>query len=103
MGGHGHGHGDPYAIPDYKIYKVENIPELLRTKKALEAQGLRDPWLRNEVWRYDIQQFGSASQRIRLVFFRGFKFGFAAFVGTMAATYAYDAAFPSKHGHGEHH
>jgi NADH dehydrogenase (ubiquinone) 1 beta subcomplex subunit 3 len=47
MGGdHGHGHHKPYTIPDYKIYKVENCPELLAVKNALARQGLKDPWLR---------------------------------------------------------
>jgi NADH dehydrogenase (ubiquinone) 1 beta subcomplex subunit 3 len=46
MGGDGHHHGPEYKIPDYKIYKVENIPELVRIKDALAAKGLKDPWLR---------------------------------------------------------
>ena len=42
-------------IPDYKIYKVgEHTPELLNVQKKLAARGLKDPWLRNEVWRYDV-------------------------------------------------
>lgn len=42
----GHGHGDPYKVPDASIYKVENVPELLEVKEALARQGLKDPWLR---------------------------------------------------------
>lgn len=42
----GHGHHEPYTIPDYKIYKVENCPELLQVQKALAQKGLKDPWLR---------------------------------------------------------
>lgn len=45
MGGHGH-HHEPYKVPDPSIYKVEDIPQLMQVKKALERQGLSDPWLR---------------------------------------------------------
>lgn len=108
MGGHDHGHGHhpPYTIPDYKMYKVEDVPELMITKRALAAQGLKDPWLRNEVWRYSAKEFGTQGERIYLTFFRGFKLGFAAFVATMVGTYAYDKLYPPKHGHGhedDHH
>merc|ERR1712242_440879 len=42
------------AIPDYKMYKVgEHTPHLMKVQKALAEKGLKDPWLRNEVWRYD--------------------------------------------------
>ena len=43
-------------IPDYKIYKVgEHTPELFEVQQKLAAKGLKDPWLRNEVWRYDMK------------------------------------------------
>ncbi|KAJ8976375.1 hypothetical protein NQ317_003229 [Molorchus minor] len=49
MGGdsHGHGHGPPYIVPDYKIYKVSDAPELVIVEKALASHGLKDPWIRN--------------------------------------------------------
>lgn len=40
-------------------------------------------FLRNEVWRFDPKQFGTHGQRLRLVFFRGFKWGLLAAVGTV--------------------
>lgn len=101
--GHGHeSHGPPYKIPDYRIYKVEDVPELLSTQKALAAQGLRDPWLRNEVWRYNPQEFGTVASRTQNLFFRGFKYGFAAFVLTAIGGYVMDKR-SGGHGHGEHH
>ena len=39
-------HGPPVKIPDYKIYKVESVPELMAVKRALAAKGLKNPWLR---------------------------------------------------------
>lgn len=43
MGG---GHHQEFKVPDWKIYKVEDAPELLKVRRALERQGLKDPWLR---------------------------------------------------------
>lgn len=101
--GHGH-HGEPYKIPDWRIYKVENAPKLLQTQKVLASLGLKDPWLRNEVWRYD-KAFGSEAQRFKLTWTRGFKYGFAAFLVTIIGTEIYDRLNPSDHGHGDagHH
>lgn len=42
MGGH---HGPP-EVPDYRIYKVEGVRQLERTKRMLAQHGLKDPWLR---------------------------------------------------------
>ena len=41
MGGHG-----VMKVPDWKVYKVENVPELMRVQEALAKKGLSDPWLR---------------------------------------------------------
>ncbi|XP_019870912.2 NADH dehydrogenase [ubiquinone] 1 beta subcomplex subunit 3-like [Aethina tumida] len=101
MGGHGH-HHEPYTIPDWRIYKVENVPELQSVQKALASQGLKDPWLRNEVWRYDAKQFGTEKTRLNKVFFRGFKYGFGAFVLTVVGTEIWDRMYPSEHGHADH-
>ncbi|XP_066253214.1 NADH dehydrogenase [ubiquinone] 1 beta subcomplex subunit 3 [Euwallacea similis] len=103
-GDHGHGHGPPYVIPDYRIYKVSDVPRLVEIEKALAARGLKDPWLRNEVWRYS-KEFGTERNRVMRTFFRGFKYGFAAFVVTMVGTEIYNRQFPDEHshGHGDHH
>lgn len=45
MGGHGH-HHEPYKVPDYKIYKVADAPQLVEVERALARVGLKDPWLR---------------------------------------------------------
>ncbi|CAB3364277.1 Hypothetical predicted protein [Cloeon dipterum] len=96
--GHGHGHGPPYKIPDYRIYKVDGVPELMRVKTALAAKGLRDPWLRNEVWRYD-PSFGTTKQRIQLTFFRGFKYGLGLALITVAIEKLLELRNPHHHGH----
>ena len=33
-------------IPDYRSFKIEEIPELLEFRKQLEKEGLKDPWMR---------------------------------------------------------
>ncbi|KAK5648658.1 hypothetical protein RI129_003550, partial [Pyrocoelia pectoralis] len=96
MGGH---HHHEVKVPDYKTYRVEDAPELLKVQEKLAARGLCDPWLRNEVWRYDRRMWGTQGQRILLTFSRGFKYGFAAFVVTIIGS----KLFGSKddgHGHG---
>jgi len=45
MGGD-HGHHHKYEVPDYRIYKVEDCPQLLKVQRALAQKGLKDPWLR---------------------------------------------------------
>ncbi|CAG9858333.1 unnamed protein product [Phyllotreta striolata] len=103
MGGGGHGHGDPYKIPDYKIYKVEDVPRLMQIKRALAAQGLSDPWLRNEVWRYNTKEFSTHHDMLKKLMFRGFKLGLAATVVTVLGTAIYDKIFPDEHHHhGDH-
>ncbi|KAL1494221.1 hypothetical protein ABEB36_009849 [Hypothenemus hampei] len=101
MGGHGHGHHEPpYTIPDYRIYKVSDAPKLVLIEKALAAKGLKDPWLRNEVWRFDPKNVGTTSQKLKTTFGRGLKLGIVAFVLTVAGTEVYNRLYPSEHGHG---
>jgi len=86
--GHGHGHGPPQIgyygkplnlppgvkMPDWKQYKLEDTPELFKIKKRLAAKGLNDPWLRNEIWRYDWRIWGTPTGRTMKVMFRGFHY-----------------------------
>lgn len=46
MGGGHHDLGERMKIPDYRIYKVEDVPELVQTRDLLAKRGLKDPWLR---------------------------------------------------------
>ncbi|RWS22619.1 NADH dehydrogenase-like protein [Leptotrombidium deliense] len=58
-------------IPDWQSYKVsEFTPELQALEKRLAAKGLKDPWIRNEVWRFDTRIWGNNWQR-RFQFLRG--------------------------------
>lgn len=98
MGGD-HGHHHKYEVPDYKIYKVEDCPKLLKVQQALAKKGLKDPWLRNEAWRFQ-PAFKTEGYRARLAFVRGIQWGFLAFLATIAVEKAWEKMFESGNGHG---
>lgn len=85
MGGGG---GAPHEVPDWRTYKAEGIPELDRLQRRLGALGLRDPWIRNEAWKFTEVNGGttSMSKVAMRVTFRGFGIALAA----MAVTILYD-------------
>ncbi|CAM4607921.1 unnamed protein product [Leuciscus chuanchicus] len=88
MGGD-HGHGK-LSMPDYRVWKYEGTP-LEMTQQRLARRGLRDPWARNEAWRFT-GSFG-VPVTFREVLLRGFRTGFAAFAVALAVEYAF---FPPK-------
>ncbi|XP_017275651.1 NADH dehydrogenase [ubiquinone] 1 beta subcomplex subunit 3 [Kryptolebias marmoratus] len=90
MGGD-HGHGK-LSMPDWRQWKVEGTP-LERTQRELAAKGLKDPWLRNEAWRFS----GGFARPLTMahVLLKGFKWGFGAFAISLAIEYA---MFPPKKG-----
>ena len=63
MGG-GHHHHERLQIPDWKIYQVgDHTPNLQQLQQRLAAKGLKDPWIRNEVWRFDTRMHGTHLSR----------------------------------------
>lgn len=63
MGG-GHHHHERLQIPDWKIYQVgDHTPNLQQLQQRLAAKGLKDPWIRNEVWRFDTRMHGTFTSR----------------------------------------
>ncbi|KDR21146.1 NADH dehydrogenase [ubiquinone] 1 beta subcomplex subunit 3 [Zootermopsis nevadensis] len=100
MGGD-HGHHHKYEVPDYRIYKIEDCPKLLKVQKALEQKGLKDPWLRNEAWRFH-HSFKTEGYKARRAIFRGIQWGFAAFVVTIAIEKVWETMSPSDHSHVHH-
>ncbi|GBP98392.1 NADH dehydrogenase 1 beta subcomplex subunit 3 [Eumeta japonica] len=98
---HGHGdHGPPYVIPDYKIFKIDGIPQLEQLRDALAQKGLHDPWIRNEAWRYH-PGFGTRWQRSKSFFFRGLFIGIA--LTALHVTYDKMVGGGHDHGHGHEH
>lgn len=80
------------SLPDWRQWKVEGTP-LEFTQQRLAARGLKDPWARNEAWRFS----GGFARAVTLsdVLLRGFKWGFAAFTVALAVEYV---MFPPKKG-----
>lgn len=119
MGGHGHDHHhhEPYTVPKPEIYnnQVHKIEQLNYLQTELAKRGLKDPWIRNEVWRYNQAVWGNPKLRLIKFLFVGFPLGAAC----AAATIAYEEYFgvynhhggigesyyktDDNHGHGGHH
>jgi len=97
--GHGHGHGaeSKFSIPDWKQYKVDGIKDLEWTRKALADKGLRDPWLRNEVWRYS--NWPGFGRSAFMTISRGFKYAAAAMVVTIAVDQVLGISKSKQHHH----
>lgn len=93
MGGHKF---EPYKIPDPSIYKIEDVSELKNVQKELAKRGLKDPWLRNYVWRYQNTQ--SVLMRKIVCLARGWKLGVPAFLITIGI----EQYFGIDYGHGHH-
>jgi len=93
------------VIPDYKIYQVnEHTPELQALEKKLAERGLKDPWIRNEVWRYDMRDRCMTNELKGFhVIFRGFIPGLILAVGSAFLWWEYDKRYLSHHHHDDHH
>ena len=95
--GHGHEHGpSKMELPDYKQWKIEGTP-LETVQEKLATQGLRDPWGRNEAWRY----MGGFANKVSFVgaLLNAFKWGFAAFVVAVGAEYYLESQKKDKKHH----
>lgn len=96
----GHGHEPPYKIPDASIYKVENIPILVKLQEKLAKKGLKDPWIRNYAWRYSFP--GSPRVRTLNFIFRGYKVGIPLFLLTIGTEYALGIDYHHHEDHDDH-
>lgn len=93
----GHGHEPPYEIPNPNIYKVEDVPQLKKVQDKLAEKGLKDPWLRNYVWRYQKRPYSTLKY-----FTRGARVGIPLFLLTIAVENYFGIDYGHGH-HGEHH
>ncbi|XP_022129422.2 NADH dehydrogenase [ubiquinone] 1 beta subcomplex subunit 3 [Pieris rapae] len=74
----------PYVVPKYdKFCSIKGIAQLEELEKALAKKGLKDPWIRNEIWRYQ-PGFGTKMQKVWYLFFRGLPAGLALTIATVA-------------------
>ncbi|KAJ8319873.1 hypothetical protein KUTeg_001460 [Tegillarca granosa] len=87
------GGGDfKWVCPDWRQYKVENVPELTEVQRRLAKEGLKSPWLRNDVWRYNYRPNKSPSDDMRMgrkAIFRSFKPALAAAIITAGLKYLF--------------
>lgn len=108
MGGHGHGHGIP-PVPDYKTFSKWEDYELPRKyMNGLKKRGLKDPWIRNETWRFMSKENPPHSFKVFLKFcFRGWYIALPALALTIGVEkylgVDYHGHLPwEEHGHGHH-
>lgn len=101
MGGHGHEH-DSVKIPSPDSYKIENFPIIVKFQERLAKEGLKDPWLRNEAWRYH-PKYKTKGQRAMMLCFRGWKLGVPAFLITIGIEEFLRMGKKDEHGHDSHH
>ena len=109
-------------IPDWRQYRVEDVPQLMEVKKKLAARGLKDPWLRydfdkyaihlkdhsiddtidyrNDVWRYDQKSFGTQKWRYWGLIAPGMLYGLAMFVVLVVCE---ETILKEKDDHNSHH
>merc|ERR1711976_169956 len=91
----------PYEIPDHRIYKIDGIKHLEWTRDELAKHGLKDPWLRNEAWRYT--NWPGYWGNIKLTAKRGLKAGIVLSLITIAVDHSFgihEKYFGHGHGHG---
>ncbi|OTF80800.1 hypothetical protein BLA29_004349 [Euroglyphus maynei] len=86
-------------IPDYKIYKLEDAPELVTIQRRLAARGLKSNWLRNEVWRYSRKEWGTEAWRLASLFTYGWKYA----VPLLIVTAIYEKYYNKDDHHGGGH
>lgn len=92
--------GQKFEVPDWRQYKVEGVPELERLQRLLANHNLKDPWIRNEVWRYHPGEYTSSVTNMKRSVFRGFKYAVAAMAVTILVEKLQEKYGPPKdHGH----
>nr|AQS22559.1 NADH dehydrogenase 1 beta subcomplex subunit 3 [Pseudodiaptomus poplesia] len=92
-------------IPDWKSFTVgEHTPELLKLQKMLDSLGLKDPWLRNEVWRYDRRDPVNVEYKVaaRRALSRGVLPGLGLAIISAGIHYYRQSGEDHGHGHGHH-
>ncbi|OQR67873.1 NADH-dehydrogenase (ubiquinone) 1 beta-subcomplex 3-like [Tropilaelaps mercedesae] len=102
MGGH-HDHHDTYKIPHHTIYKVEDSPRLMKVQEKLAAEGLKDPWIRNEVFRYKYDVIPMRTRIYEVCGGRFMLYGIGLGILGAVAQYAWDQTHPAPNHGGGHH
>ncbi|CAF0825089.1 unnamed protein product [Adineta steineri] len=89
-----------FRVPDWRSQKVNGIPELESHRSKLSNKGLRDPWIRNQVWLYDPKVGAYPQWRVSLrTAFFGFRYAMVALATCLITEKLLEKAFPPFHGH----
>lgn len=91
-------HGNA-VIPDYRVYQIGRTaqfrPELQAHLKKLELDGLKDPWMRNELWKWDPHGgYDTKWNQARTYFGMGMKWGAILAVSHFVLRKVYDHVYP---------
>ncbi|OWF44164.1 uncharacterized protein LOC110458741 [Mizuhopecten yessoensis] len=89
MGGKGSTHVFP-KDEHWSTYKIDGIKGLEEHKNSLARDGLKDPWIRNEVWRFREVLPTSRFGYMRVI-------GYAAVVATVMVLVRNNVAPRDKH------
>jgi len=96
------GGGAHPPIPDHKIYNIDGVKELEWVQSELAKKGLKDPWIRNEVWRF--RQWPGFAKSFNIMIFRGLKYAAPAMVLTVIVDQMLGISKNKRTlDHGEHH
>jgi len=98
MGG---GPVEKLVVPDWKTQTVgDHTPQLKELQRRLAMRGLKDPWLRNEAWRYSSLN----TRQMWMTFFHPRAAGAALAVAlvTVQIQKYFDRQWEAAHG-GAHH
>lgn len=106
MGGDHH-HVKLPPVPDPSIYKVEDSEMLTKVQERLAKKGLKDPWLRNHVWRCHLNR---GVKRPNWVLLDLFTYGWKYWVPLLGLTIGVETflgidyhAHPPGHEHDDKH
>ena len=100
------GGANKVEIPDYKTQTVgAHTPELKDLQERLARRGLKDPWLRNEVWRYDNRVATKRQAVMKLIRPKMALVGLGVALVTNAAQRYFDKRWEDQYGHlySDHH
>jgi len=92
------------VIPDYRVYDISRTasvsPHTAKYVEDLQAAGLKDPWLRNDLWRLD-PYTGMNTRKVVIWDFlkKSLAIGFGLALTHFVLRKAADFMFPSSHHH----
>ncbi|XP_014212206.1 NADH dehydrogenase [ubiquinone] 1 beta subcomplex subunit 3 [Copidosoma floridanum] len=99
------GHHKPHIpeVPDASKFKVESSEFLMDIQKKLGEKGLKDPWLRNHVWRTDQWKGKKHPDWVLLrIFTYGWKIWVPLVIGTIAVESFLGIDYHGHSNHGDH-